>query len=228
MIIVNNPENQIPNEQLRFFLSELMGEEADKYLAEQEAKQTTQIIQEAVTETDKAVTVEVVKKEIKATEPKVKLPEAKDKRILAKLGDKKFNELAVLEECDSGVYDVTMARDFLLNRLAHAPQKIRNRLAYFLEYLGGVSSSLRNVLEMAVRLLCKDGCISASNKKADVGNFYQKLIDYPYTPTSSSAMGNNTIKAMQVLKMVVPDEKDRLVLNPKSTLLKLLRTRLDC
>ncbi len=81
-------------------------------------------------------------------------------------------------------------------------------------------------MTIAVECLAKDGYLSANSKMVGRGNFYQALIDYPYMPKSATAMGTNTVKAMQFLKIVVPNDDGELVPNANSRHLQTLKSKL--
>lgn len=230
MIEIEGADTQMSDKELKLFLSELMGEEEFEKHEKEKKLKSVEIPTVESSAGNKTVVQKIVKnapRPKKEPKPKVKIPEEKDKRVLLRLGTK-LDDVALLEDRDLNLDErgKSELKENLLNRLAHAPKKIQNRITYFVEYIADLSAVLPEVLNMGIHVLVKDGYISASNKMADCGNFYKKLIDRPYAPASASAMGANTVKAMQVLKLVVPDDNGRLVINRQSRHLRTIVSKL--
>lgn len=159
------------------------------------------------------------KKAKKPRKPRVTLAKNKDERIMNALGGE-IEKYSILEVGE------TSSKEMLLERLKEAPSKIANRVTFFMEYVSGRSAELNNIAKIAMKCLVKDGYVSASPSVKNQGNVYKALIDYPYVPSSASAMGANTVKAMQLLKIVTPDDNGKLIANPKSTYLEILKDKL--
>ncbi len=89
--------------------------------------------------------------------------------------------------------------------------KVQNRVTYLIEFAGGKSAKLNDIAVAAMKLLKSDGKITTGEK----GNLFAEL-SKTHAKSSANAMGNNTIGAMRVLKMVVSNEKGEYVPNPQS------------
>lgn len=166
-----------------------------------------------------------VKKERK---PRVKLAKNKDERILNALGSD-VDKYVLLERNDSALPEEEKAklRSSVLDQLQNLPQKIANRLCFFIEYVSGKSGELNRVAHTALKCLVKDGYVSASSSATNMGNLQKALVnDEHYAPWSASSMGANTVKAMQALKIVMPGTNGKLVANPESCYLEKLKTML--
>lgn len=104
--------------------------------------------------------------------------------------------------------------DLLQNGKEGVGVKVQNRITLLLEFVGGKSTKLNEVIERAFRILKKDGFIKSGEK----GNLHVDLVT-KYSPASARAMGNNTIAAMRNLKVIEKGADGNYVANPDSLVL---------
>lgn len=182
----------------------------------------------------KSVKVNTVKK--KNSEPKLPKPLYKglDKAgRLQKCFDKGLYKVLVLETDWESKPEDEFNRlcigvlDLFKAGLEHAPKKVQDRMTYFVEYVSGKVDAINSFQETAIKILCKEGKIDA--KKG--GSFQRAMYDYPTHPYRAGTVNSCTassLKAMQLLKIVIKNERNEWVPNPKSTYLPVLRQKLGC
>lgn len=152
----------------------------------------------------------------KAARPTRKFYASKVERVSDKLGAD-LGSYTVLTFADATLTgdDLAAKQQETLDALAAAGQKVQNRMTLLLEYVAGKSSKLNEVIQRAFILLKKDGHIKTGEK----GNFHLDLLAKPYSAAAARAMGNNTIAAMRLLKVIEKNEEGTYVPNAESLIL---------
>lgn len=190
--------------------------------AETEAKEAAHALEVEVGIAAAPVEPEAPKKEKKAKKekpegekkdaPKRKHYASKEERITDKFGAE-LGEYLILEVKDAALEGDALkeAQENTLASMNAVGTKVQNRVTYLIEFAGGKSAKLNDIAVAAMKLLKSDGKITTGEK----GNLFAEL-SKTHAKSSANAMGNNTIGAMRVLKMVVSNEKGEYVPNPQS------------
>lgn len=176
-----------------------------------------------------AVTDAVAEKVVEAKKPSKKAREPSEKKapFERKHYANKVERLSDTLGANMGDYLILEIQDALLEGDAlkakqaetlvvinEAGKKVQNRQTFILEFVAGKSATLNNVIQLALNALKANGTVSMNAD--DV--FFQSLLAKPYTMNAARAMGNNTLAAMRLLKMVKATDKGYAV-NPQSVIL---------
>lgn len=141
---------------------------------------------------------------------------SKNARIEAHLGEK-LGDYTVLTLSDAALTgdDLKAKQQETMDAIKVAGVKVQNRATLLIEFVAEKSSKLNEVISRALTLLFKDGKI----KTGDKGNLHLNLLSKPYSPAAARAMGNNTVAALKLFKMIQKNEAGEYVANPESLML---------
>lgn len=153
------------------------------------------------------------------TEPKAKreyFGKDKVRRIETKLGDQ-LGDYMVLTLSDAALEGeaLKVAQRGTLDVINAMGEKVKNRATLLIEFIAGRRSSCNEIMLRALTILKKDGVLTRGAE----GNLHKDLLARPYAENSARSMGDNTLRVLVGLKMVVPGEKNSLIANPESLLL---------
>lgn len=184
-------------------------------------KPAPEVVQVADDKPVKAKKERKAKEKALAEEPKAKRERVyfgpdKVRRLRANLGDK-LGDFMVLTIDDASLPDdlLKAKQDETLQIIESMGVKVKARAALLIEFAAGRTARLNNVIATALRILAKDGQITAG----DQGNLFKTLLAKPYTPAAARAMGNNTVNMLRQLKLINEESKQTFVPNPQSLLL---------
>lgn len=153
------------------------------------------------------------------TEPKAKreyFGKDKVRRIETKLGDQ-LGDYMVLTLSDAALEGeaLKVAQRGTLDVINAMGEKVKNRATLLIEFVAGRQSKCNEIMLRALTILKKDGMLTRGAE----GNLHKDLLARPYAENSARSMGDNTLRVLIGLKMVIPGEKNSLVANPESLLL---------
>lgn len=166
---------------------------------------------------DKKAAAAAAKKDEAGAAPEKKEPVArkhyasKSERITDKFGSA-LGEYTVLELSDALLEGDALAakQAETMQRIKDAGVKVQNRTTFLMEFAAGKAAKLNAVATTALNVLKRDGKITTGEN----GNLFVEL-SKQYKKSSANTMGNNTILALKVLKMI-GGEKGEFVANPQS------------
>lgn len=140
----------------------------------------------------------------------------KVRRIETKLGDQ-LGDYMVLTLSDAALEGeaLKVAQRGTLDVINAMGEKVKNRATLLIEFIAGRRSSCNEIMLRALTILKKDGVLTRGAE----GNLHKDLLARPYAENSARSMGDNTLRVLVGLKMVVPGEKNSLIANPESLLL---------
>lgn len=156
---------------------------------------------------------------VEGDEPTEKAPKAvrklytsKVERITDKFGAELDNN-TVLTLADAALTgaELEAKQKETLEIISKAGIKVQNRMTLLLEFVGGKSSKLNEVITRAFAILKKDGFIRSGEK----GNFHIDLMT-KYSVASARAMGNNTLACLRDLRVIEKNADGAYVLNDDS------------
>jgi hypothetical protein len=151
----------------------------------------------------------------------------KVKRLRHSLGTK-LGDFMVLTLDDAALDgdDLKAKQDATIAVIAEMGDKVKNRATNLLEFAAGRTVRLNAVINLALTTLAKDGQLTTG----DNGNMYKVLIDPKganYSPASARAMGGNTVRMLNLLKLTEIGPKGVFLPNPNSLLLTFIAEKLS-